>query len=183
MNKKRHLLALAIVLLCTKHCLAAPTPLEDACAALNIGQRVKTESIIYAHPELVNEGCWKQPFLIMEARAGNNEFVDFALKNGANLLIRGSGGQTVLHDLLWTKEHRMLPMIKRWPLNADTVNAEDDWGRTPLHYAVPKFNFEVQHLTVKASAMMRRDAENLQAPDGRRTRPVVVVQSSWEIIA
>ncbi|UPT75616.1 MAG: glycosyltransferase family 39 protein [Elusimicrobiota bacterium] len=48
---------------------------------------------------------------------------------------------------------------------------------------VPKFNFEVQHLTVKASAMMRRDAENLQAPDGRRTRPVVVVQSSWEIIA
>ena len=33
----------------------------------------------------------------------------------------------------------------------------------------PEFNFEVQHLTVKASAMMRRDAKTLQAPDEGRS--------------
>ena len=44
--------------------------------------------------------------------------------------------------------------------------------------AEPEFNFEVQHLTAKASAMMRRDAKTLQAVGRRRKRSPVAVQGS-----
>lgn len=39
----------------------------------------------------------------------------------------------------------------------------------------PEFDFEVQHLMDKASAIMRRDAQNIQAVDPRGARSFVVV--------
>lgn len=133
-----------LVLLSSATSVAAPSKaelLKQACDAWNEGKGREVDAIIYAHPELLNDGC-NEPFLIAAARGGNEEFVMFALKHNANEMVRSGGGQTVLHVLArdagdsdWARK-RYLSTLKLMSLTTTTVNAKDDWGRTPLHNAV-----------------------------------------------
>jgi hypothetical protein len=131
-----------------------PGPLESVCAALSNGALREAEALIYAHPEILDQGCFSEPFLIQEARTGNKDFVDFALKHNANVLVRGPGGQTVLHTLIGDKDHKNLAMLRRLPLTTATVNAKDTWGLTPLQYALasPVDSEEIMELLLKNGA-------------------------------
>ncbi len=139
----------------------------DIFCAAALGDVDQATLLLKKNPELLRATCALGVFSSSDARTRNletplhwavscnqKEMVKFLLDRGADPNARGYFGCTPLHYAR-TREMVELLLQRKWLVRRVNINAADDDGRTPLHWAKEGYNSdpEVVELLTKAGGV------------------------------
>jgi ankyrin repeat protein len=114
------------------------TPLHDALHITDIQKCIKVcTALIDENTDLRVKDCDGNTPLFLAVKKGDaaTEIVDLLLKHGADFNA-GINGITPLHFAAYNGHHKLVELLCRY---GAYVNAQNFWGRTPLHDALDSF--------------------------------------------